>query len=159
LTVYFSQRAALKRSMSLSRGAGRPDRTPVLKTLPAIDRAPLSGLERNGRLFPALRTDRFCFYALYASRTCFWTLRAICFAGFAALRFVFKPLVREKHLLAGGEDEFRSTIGALQDLVMVFHTLLRGPGSLGAGIGAACSRRTYKLPRVIAALSRPLARS
>jgi hypothetical protein len=150
---------AAMRSISLRRCASRADRTPVLKTFPAIDRAPLCGLERNGRLFPALRADRFCFYALYASRTCLCSLCPIRFAGLAALRLVFKPLVGEKHLLAGREDEFRSTIGALQDLVMVFHTLLRGPGSLGAGIGAARSRRAYKLPTIIAALSRPLARS
>jgi hypothetical protein len=131
----------------------------VLKTFPAIDRAPLCGLERNGRLFAALGADRFCFYALYASRTRFRSLCAICFAGLAAFGLVLESLVSEKHLFAGGEDEFRSTIGALQDLVMVFHTLLRGPGSLGAGIGAARSPRAYKLPPIIAALSRPLARS
>jgi len=150
---------AAMRSISLRRCASRAGRTPVLKTFPAIHRAPLCGLERNGRLFPALRADRFCFYPLYASRTCLRPLCPIRFAGLAALRLVLKPLVREKHLLAGREDEFRSTIGALQDLVMVFHTLLRGPGSLGAGIGAARSPRAYKLPTIIAALSRPLARS
>jgi hypothetical protein len=119
----------------------------------------LCGLEWNGRLFPALGADRFGFYALYASRTYFRSLRAIGFAGLATLRLVLKPFVCEKHLLAGRENEFRSAIGAFQDLVMIFHTLLRGPGSLGAGIGAARSLRAHKLPPKMAALSRPLARS
>ena len=55
---------AAMRSISLRRCASRAGRTPVLKTFPAIHRAPLCGLERNGRLFSALRADRFCFYAL-----------------------------------------------------------------------------------------------
>ncbi|HXO87355.1 MAG TPA: hypothetical protein VN885_01820 [Candidatus Acidoferrales bacterium] len=67
LSAYFSQRIAATRSISLRRCASRADSTPVLKTFPAVYRAPLCGLERNGRLFPALRADRFCFYALYAS--------------------------------------------------------------------------------------------
>jgi len=131
----------------------------VLEAFPAVDRAPLCGLEGNGRLFPALRADRFGLYALDASRTVLGSLSAICFAGLATFGFVLKSLVREEHLLAGRENELRSTIGALQDLVMVFHTLLRGPGSLGAGIGAARSPRAHKFPRILAALFRPLARS
>jgi len=131
----------------------------MLETFPAVDRAPLCGLEGNGRLFAALRANRFGLYALYVGGTCVGSLRAIGFAGFAAFGFVLKSLVREEHLLAGREDEFRSTVGALQDLVMVFHTLLRGPGSLGAGRGALQSPRAHKIPHVLAALSRPLARS
>jgi hypothetical protein len=131
----------------------------MLEAFPAIDRASLRGFERNGRLFPALWANRLGLYALRAAGTRFSSLGAICFAGLATLGFVLESLVREKHLLAGRENEFRSTIGAFQDLVMVFHTLLRGPGSLGAGIGAASSQRTNKLPRVSAALFRSLARS
>ncbi len=135
-------------------------RPPMLEAFAAIYRTPLRRLERNGGLFPALRADRFRFDALDASRTRFSSLSAICFAGLATLGFVLESLVREKHLLAGGEDEFSSTIGALQDLVMVFHMLLRGPGSLGAGSGGAVrSQRSNKIPHVIAALIRPLARS
>ena len=119
----------------------------MLEAFTAIDRPPLRGLKRNGRLFPALRAHRFRFDALDASRTCFIPLCAICLAGLATLGLVLESLVREKHLLAGGENEFRSAIGALQDLVMVFHTLLRGPGSLGAGIGAARSPRADRFPR------------
>lgn len=148
--------APIFRLRSCAWSSSRPS---MLKAFAAIHRTPLRRLERNGGLFPALRADRFRLYALDASRTCFISLSAICFAGLATLGLVLESLVREKHLLAGREDEFSSTIGALQDLVMVFHMLLRGPGSLGAGIGAARSRRAYKLPTIIAALSRPLARS
>jgi hypothetical protein len=86
-------------------------------------------------------------------------LRAIGFAGFATLGLVLETLVREEHLLAGREHEFGSTIGAFQDLVMVFHTLLRGPGSLGAGIGAVRRLRAHKFPLVTAASCRPPARN
>jgi hypothetical protein len=131
----------------------------MLKALAAIYRAPLRRLERNGRLFPALRADRFRLYALNASRACLTSLRTIRFAGFATFGFVLKTLIRKKHLFAGGENEFRSAIGALQDLVLVFHALLRGPGSHGIDSGAVRSQRTNKIPHVIAAFSRPLARS
>ena len=131
----------------------------MLETLPAVDRAPLCGLEGNGRLFPALRADRFGLDALYASGTRLSSLRAIGFAGFATLRFVLESLVREEHLFAGREYELRSTIGAFQDLVMVFHTLLRGPGSLGAGIGAVRRLRAHENPLMKAASWRPPARN
>jgi hypothetical protein len=131
----------------------------VLKALAAIHRAPLRRLEWNGCLFPALRTNRFCLYPLNASGARLTSLRAIGFAGFATLGFVLETLVCEKHLLAGGENEFRSAIGALQDLVLVFHALLRGPGSHGIDSGAVRSQRANEIPHVIAAFSRPLARS
>jgi hypothetical protein len=132
----------------------------MLEAFTAIDRTPLRGLKRNGRLFPALRAHRFRLDALDASRTCFISLCAICLAGLATLGFVLESLVCEEHLLAGCEDEFRSTIGALQDLVMVVHMLLRGPGSLGAGNGGAVrGERGNKNPPMTAPLVRPLARS
>jgi hypothetical protein len=131
----------------------------MLEAFTAVHWAPLRGLKRNGCLFPALRAHRFRFDALDASRTSFIPLCAICLAGLATLGLVLESLVCEKHLLAGCEDEFRSTIGALQDLVMVVHMLLRGPGSLGAGNGgAACGERSNKNPPVKASLVRPLAR-
>jgi hypothetical protein len=132
----------------------------MLKAFAAIDWTPLRGFERNGGLFPALRAHRFRLYALDASRTRFIPLCAICLARLATLGLVLESLVREKHLLAGRENEFCSTIGALQDLVMVFHTLLRGPGSLGADSGGAVrSQRPNKCPHKIAAFIRPLAGS
>jgi hypothetical protein len=146
--------------VQLDRRAWRAGRPPMLKAFAAIYRTSLRRLERNSGLFPALRAHRFRLYPLDASRTRFIPLCTICFAGLATLGLVLKTLVREKHLLAGSEDEFCSAIGALQDLVMVFHTLLRGPGSLGADSnGTVRSRRSNKSPHVIADSIRPPARS
>jgi hypothetical protein len=89
----------------------------------------LRGFERDGRLFTALRADRFRFHALDAGRRRFATLRTNRLTSLAPLGFVFETFVREKHLLAGGENEFSPALGALQNLVMVFHKLLRGPCS------------------------------
>jgi hypothetical protein len=111
----------------------------VLKALAAIYRASLRWLEGYGRLFSALRADRLRFHALNASRTCFITLGPICLAGLATLRLVLETLVREKHLFTGGEDELGSTIGALQDFVMVFHALLRGRVRSGQAAGQSAA--------------------
>jgi hypothetical protein len=46
------------------------------------------------------------------------------FARLAPLGFVLEALIAEKHLFAGGEDKFPPALAALQDLVLVFHTLL-----------------------------------
>jgi hypothetical protein len=54
-------------------------------------------------------------------------LCAAALARFAALRFVLETFVRKEHLLASREDKFRSTVGALQNLIVIFHTLLRDP--------------------------------
>jgi hypothetical protein len=102
------------------------DRSSLLKALPAIHGTPLRRLEGDRGLFTALRADRLRFHPLRISRIPVVPLRAICLARLAPLRLVLETLVGEEHLLAGGEDEFRSAIDALQHLVMVFHTLLRG---------------------------------
>jgi hypothetical protein len=107
-----------------TRGSDGP---PLLEALTAIYRTSLRWLKWDRGLFTALRADRFGFDPLNASRTWFGTLRSIGFARLAPLRLVFETLICEKHLFAGGEDELSPTFGALQDLVMVFHTLLRGP--------------------------------
>jgi len=39
----------------------------------------------------------------------------------AALRLVLEPLIRKEKLFAGRENEFRSTIDALEDPIPVFH--------------------------------------
>ena len=54
-------------------------------------------------------------------------------ASFASLGFVFKSLVDEEHLLAGSEDEFRTAFGALENLILIFHTLLRDRGGECSG--------------------------
>jgi hypothetical protein len=65
-------------------------------------------------------------------------LRAVGLARFAPLGLVLEALVGEKHLFARGENELRPTFGALQDLIVVFHVLLRDL----AGTGQAAVKPT-----------------
>jgi hypothetical protein len=61
------------------------------------------------------------------------------FAAFAALGFVLEALVGEKHLFAGCEDELRTALRTLQDLIVIFHEPLSpGPVS-GRRMGAVCT--------------------
>ena len=60
--------------------------------------------------------------------------RAVGFARFAPLGLVLEALVGEKHLLAGGENELSRTFGALQNPIVVFHTLLHDLA--GTGVAA-----------------------
>jgi hypothetical protein len=71
---------------------------------------------------------------LYAAGTSRGARRAIGFARLAPLGLVLKAFVGEKHLLAGGEDELSRTFSALQNPVMVFHTLLQSRA--GTGVAA-----------------------
>ena len=99
-----------------------------MEAFAAVHGTPLSGLERNGCFFAALRADGFGFDALNGGRSLAGAAGgAAGFAGLAPLGLVFEALVGEKHLLAGGEDELSIAIGALQDLIVVFHALLRDP--------------------------------
>jgi len=49
-------------------------------------------------------------------------------ARLTSLWFVLKPLVSEKHLFAGSENELGAAFAALQDLIVEFHILLPCPG-------------------------------
>jgi len=51
---------------------------------------------------------------------------AVGLARLAPLGLILEAFIGEEHLFAGGEDELSSTFAAFQDLVVVFHTLLRG---------------------------------
>jgi len=51
-------------------------------------------------------------------------------AGLATLGFVLEALIREKHLFAGGKNEFCAAFRTLQHLVVVFHEPL-SPGPVG----------------------------
>jgi hypothetical protein len=76
--------------------------------------------EGNRGFLPALRAIGLGFRAR-RSRVTPAAFRPFRFARLAALGFVFKSLVGEKHLFAGSEHELRTTFGALQHLVVVFH--------------------------------------
>src|SRR4029077_20453066 len=60
-------------------------------------------------------------------------------ATFAALRFVFEALVGEKHLFAGGKNEFSTALRALQHLVVVFHEPLSPSPVTGRRMGGLCT--------------------
>jgi hypothetical protein len=48
------------------------------------------------------------------------------FAVLTPLGLVFEALVGEEHLLAGGENKLLTALRTFQNLIVVFHTLLRG---------------------------------
>jgi len=123
---------AALRTLRLRRCRCGTHRPPLLKTFSAIDRTSLRGLERNRSFFSALRAHRLGFDPLCATRTI--ALRAMSFACLAPLGLVLEALVGEKHLLAGGKDELTSALAALQDLIVIFHMLLRH--GVGTGLAA-----------------------
>jgi hypothetical protein len=53
-------------------------------------------------------------------------LGTFAFAVLTPLGFILETLIGEKHLFAGGENKLLTAIGTLQNLIVVFHTLLRG---------------------------------
>jgi hypothetical protein len=60
-------------------------------------------------------------------------------ASFAALWFVFETFVGEKHLFAGGKNEFSATFRTLQYAIVVFHEPL-SPGPVpDRSLGACCT--------------------
>ncbi len=124
------------------RDALRPGRSPLLKTFTAIYRASLCWLERNRRFFSALRAYRLGFDTLYAAGTSRCARRAVGFARLAPLGLVLEALVGEKHLLAGGEYELSRTFCALQNPIVVFHTLLHGLA--GTGVAAEQSSQPMR---------------
>src|SRR5712692_5403997 len=117
--------------LQLGRGA---ESSPLLEALAAIHGPTLRRLEGNRGFLPALRAGRLRFRTLEIPRAS--GFRAFGFARLAPLGLVLEALVGEKHLLAGGEHKLGAALRALQDLIVVFHLLLRSP-ALGAG-QAAC---------------------
>jgi hypothetical protein len=91
-----------------------------LEAFPAKHRASLRGLEGDGGFFTALRAGRLRLrsYLPAYGATAFGPLG---FACFAALRFVLKTLVGEKHLFASSKNELGATLGTLQNLIVEFH--------------------------------------
>jgi hypothetical protein len=93
--------------------------SPLLEALPAKNRAPLRWPERNCSFFAALRTVGSCLRAHLAPASA--PFSPLCLTAFTSLGFVLKALVGEEHLLAGRENELRTTFGTLQDLIVIFH--------------------------------------
>src|SRR6266446_7385586 len=116
-------------------------RPALLEALPTKYRPPLCGTERNCGFLPALRAVCLRFRAHRRGVTSAATsaLGPFGLATFAALRFVFEALVGEKHLFAGGKNEFSATFRTLQHFVVVFHEPL-SPGPVwGRRLGGLCT--------------------
>jgi len=115
--------------------------SPLLETFPAVDRAPLGGLEGNCGFLPALRTSGSGFHPVVRTPVGVRTriLSPFGFAGFASLGFIPKTLFSEEHLLASRKNELGTAIGTLQDFIVELHMLLRAP----AARGTACQDEGY----------------
>jgi len=99
--------------------------SPLLETFAAKHGTPLRRTERNRRFLSALRAGRFRLRPLDVIALA----RALGTLGFAVLTplgLVLEALVGEKHLFAGGENKFLTAFRTFQNLIVVFHTLLRG---------------------------------
>jgi len=116
---YSFRRLVTTRISALSR-AHRPA---LLEAFPAKHRPPLCRTEGNRGFLPALRAVCLRFRAHRRGVTPATTaaLGPFRLATFATLGFVLEPLVREKHLFAGGKNEFSTALRTLQHLVVIFH--------------------------------------
>jgi hypothetical protein len=117
--LFQSERSEVVLAQIVGTALGRAHGAPLLKALAAIHRSPLRRAEWNGRFFSALRAVRFRFRPHGTAPAA--TLGSLRLAGFATFWFVLKALVGEKHLLAGGKYELSTTLGTLQDLIVIFH--------------------------------------
>ena len=109
---------------ALDGGAGAHG-SPLLETFTAIDGASLRRLEGHRGFLAALRANGLGFDSLHTARAGTHAGCTSCLAGFAPLGLVLEALVGEKHLFARGEDKLRIAFGALQDFIVIFHSLLR----------------------------------
>src|SRR5712672_148141 len=96
---------------------------PLLEAFTAEHGTPLRRAERNSCFLPTLRAGRFGFRPLEVPLA--RDLGAFGLAVLTPLGLVLEALVGEKHLFAGGENKLLTAFRTLQDLIVVFHTLLR----------------------------------
>src|SRR5260370_40517888 len=96
---------------------------PLLKAFTAEHGTPLRRAERNSCFLPTLRAGRFGFRPLEVPLA--RDLGAFGLAVLTPLGLVLEALVGEKHLFAGGENKLLTAFRTIQDLIVVFHTLLR----------------------------------
>jgi len=94
-----------------------------LKTLPAQYGPPLCRPEGDGRVFAALRATGARLSPTDAAVVsgCSESGNAFRLTILAALGFVLELFIVEEELLASGEDEIRTAVDALQNLVLEFH--------------------------------------
>src|SRR5260370_5117498 len=96
---------------------------PLLEAFTAEHGTPLRRAERNCCFLPTLRAGRFGFRPLEVPLA--RDLGAFGLAVLTPLGLVLEAFVGEKHLSAGGENKLLTAFRTLQDLIVVFHTLLR----------------------------------
>src|SRR6266853_1771077 len=96
---------------------------PLLEAFTAEHGTPLRRAERNCCFLSTLRAGRFGFRPLEVPLA--RDLGAFGLAILTPLGLVLEALVGEKHLFAGGENKLLTAFRTLQDLIVVFHTLLR----------------------------------
>ena len=115
----------------LSRRARRGHGAPLLEAFAAVDRTSLGGFKGNGGFLAALRANGLGFDPLNGAGTGVTTRRPSRLTALTTLGFVFEALVGEEHLFAGGKNELAPALDTLQDLVVIFHALLRDPKGKG----------------------------
>ncbi len=120
-----------KRNRDSLAGSGGAHGSPLLEAFAAVHRTPLRRLEGNSGFFSALRANGLGLDALKSSGSRDSALHAIRFTGLAPLGLVLEALVGEEHLLARCEYKLRTAFCALQNLIVVFHSLLRGLAGIG----------------------------
>jgi hypothetical protein len=120
-----------KRDRDPLAGRGGAHGSPLLETFAAVYRAALGRLEGNSGFFSALRANGLGLDPLKSSGNRDSALRAIRFAGLAPLGLILEALVGEEHLLACCEYKLRTAFRTLQNLIVVFHSLLRGLAGIG----------------------------
>ena len=95
---------------------------PLLKALAAQYRPPLCGTERNSGFFPALRAIRPRLdLSVALSLGGAENRDPLSLAGLTTLGLILELLIVEKQLFAGGKDEIRTAIDALECLVLELH--------------------------------------
>ena len=94
--------------------------SPLLKTLPTVNRPPLSWLKGNGCLFPTLSAGGCGFGPMVALPA--HHLTPLHLTRLATFWLVLEPLVGEEKLLPGSENELRSAVHTLQDPIPVVHS-------------------------------------
>jgi len=123
-TLLLEQRA-VRQTLRLPALCRRPHGSPLLEAFSAKHGAPLRRTKRNCGFLPALRAGGLGLRSLDGV-TLARALGTLGFAVLAPLGLVLEALVGEKHLLAGGENKLLTAFRTFQNLIVVFHTLLRG---------------------------------
>jgi hypothetical protein len=106
-----------------------------LEAFAAEHRTTLRWAEGNRGFLSALRASRLGFRSLEV--TLARALNTFGFAVLAPLGLILEALVGKEHLFAGGEDKLLTAFPTLQDLIVVFHLLLRCPALVAVHVASS----------------------